>query len=214
MFVPYILPLWNIINSTKVFFIMARKKEFDENIILTKSMNLFWCKGYNATSAQDLVDGLGISRSSLYDTFGDKHNLFLLSLNEYRKKMAGGLIEMIENSTDAEKTIRQIFQVATSETIEDKLQKGCFLVNSTIELAATDKEIAKIVNENMQDIQDAFCRIIKKGQDAGQFNSNNSALSLSRFLFNAISGIRVASKSGADKKVYDDIVKVTLSVLK
>lgn len=193
---------------------MARTKEFDESTILTKAMNLFWCKGYNATSAQDLVDGLGISRSSLYDTFGDKHNLFLLSLKKYRKEMGGALIEMIENSTNAEKTVKQIIQFVTTETIEDKLQKGCFMVNSTIELAASDKEVAEIVNENMQDIEDAFYRIIKKGQETGQFNSNNSALSLARFLFNTISGIRVASRSKADKKVYDDIVKVVMSVLK
>jgi len=214
MIIPLIITFVEYLSIPQRVFIMARTKEFDENTILTKAMNLFWCKGYNATSAQDLVDGLGISRSSLYDTFGDKHNLFVLSLKEYRKQMAGGLIEMIENSTNAEKTIKQIFQVATTETLEDKLQKGCFMVNSTIELAASDREIAKIVNENMQDIENALCSIIKKGQDEGQFNSNYSALSLSRFLFNTISGIRVASKSGADKKVYDDIVKVTLSVLK
>jgi len=195
----------------KGFFIMARTKEFDENMILDKAMNLFWCKGYNATSAQDLVDELGISRSSLYDTFGDKRKLFIVALKEYRKKMAGTMIEMIEKSTDA---IKQIFLAATYEALEDKLKKGCFMVNSAIELVSTDNEVAEIVNGNMQDVENALCRLIKKGQDMGQFNTNNSALSLARFLFNTILGIRVASKSDKEKKVYDDIVKVALSVLR
>lgn len=77
-----------------------------------------------------------------------------------------------------------------------------------------DKEIAEIVNANAQDVEDALFRLIQKGQAAGQFSDNNSARSLARFVFNTISGLRIASKSGADKKVFDDIVRVTLSALK
>ena len=192
---------------------MARTKEFDEIDVLNKAVNLFWCKGFNGTSAQDLVDALGISRSSLYDTFGDKRNIFLKSLQLYRQNMAGKMIEFIDTSENIEKTLKDIFKIAATEAIEDKLSKGCFMVNSTIELAPHDKEVAEIVNQNMQDVEDALCRAIKKGQDAGVFSRSQTARALARFLFNNISGIRVASKSGSDKKVYDDIVKVALSVL-
>ncbi len=193
---------------------MARTKEFDEEAVLNKAMNLFWHKGYNGTSAQDLVEGLGISRSSLYDTFGDKRNLFIKALNQYKKQMSGGLIEMIDQSTDMEQTIKKIFQLATTESLQDKLSKGCFMVNSSVELAPHDKEIAGMIGSNTVEVEDALYRAIKKGQANGQFNTQFSARTLARFLFNNISGIRVAAKSGADKKVYDDIVKVILSVLK
>lgn len=59
---------------------MARTKTFDEVQVLEKAQAIFWCKGYNGTSMQDLVDGLGISRSSLYDTYTDKRELFLIAL--------------------------------------------------------------------------------------------------------------------------------------
>jgi TetR/AcrR family transcriptional regulator, transcriptional repressor for nem operon len=193
---------------------MARTKVFDEEIVLNKAVNLFWEKGYNGTSAQDLVDELGISRSSLYDTFGDKYQLFKNSLLQYRKNFAGAMIEMIEKSDDFEKTIKDIFQYVVTESLQQKFSKGCFIVNSTVELAPHNTEIAEIVNDNMQDIEDALFRLIKKGQDVGQFSKSHSARSLARFIFNAISGLRVASKSGADKKVFNDIVKVTLSALK
>jgi TetR/AcrR family transcriptional repressor of nem operon len=88
------------------------------------------------------------------------------------------------------------------------------MVNSTIEMAPHDAETAAIVNENMQHIEDELQRAIKKGQVAGQISKDQSPRALARFFFNMISGIRVAAKSGADKKVYDDIVKVTLSTLK
>ena len=87
------------------------------------------------------------------------------------------------------------------------------MVNSMIELAPHDKEVAEIVVQNMQDVEDALYRAVKKGQDVGVFSTNQTARSLARFLFNNISGIRVASKAGSEKKVYDDIVKVALSVL-
>jgi TetR/AcrR family transcriptional regulator, transcriptional repressor for nem operon len=193
---------------------MARTKVFNEEVVLNKAVDLFWEKGYNGTSAQELVDGLGISRSSLYDTYGDKFQLYKSSLLQYRKQFGGSMIAMIDSSTDFEKTLKEIFHYVVTESLQEKCSKGCFMINSTIELASHNQEIAKIVNDNMQDIEDALFRLIKKGQKAKQFSKSLSPRSLARFVFNTISGLRVASKSGADKKVFDDIVKVTLSALK
>lgn len=192
---------------------MARTKVFDEELVLNKAVNLFWRNGYNGTSAQDLVDELGISRSSLYDTYGDKYQLFKNALLQYRKAFSGAMIEMIDKSTDFEQTVKDIFQYVVSDSLQEQFSKGCFMVNSTIELAPHNAEIAEIVNDNMQDIEDALVRLVKKGQDAGYFAKRHSARSLARFIFNTISGLRVAAKSGAEKKVLDDIVKVTLSAL-
>lgn len=193
---------------------MSRTKEFDEADVLGKAVALFQSKGYNGTSAQDLVDTLCISRSSLYDTFGDKRTLFIKALKHYQLTASKSMIEMVNNSTNIEETIRIIFTTTIKEALEDKLSKGCFMVNTTIELAPHDKEIAEIVNQNMADVEQALCLAIKKGQNQGVFTKSKSALALARFLFNNISGLRVASKSGAEKKVYDDVVQVVLSALK
>jgi TetR/AcrR family transcriptional regulator, transcriptional repressor for nem operon len=193
---------------------MSRTKVFNENDVLEKAVQVFRCKGYNGTSAQDLVDELGISRSSLYDTYGDKRSLFVRALQHYRSTSSNGLIEMIKNSDNIEETIGQIFEIAVKEALEDKLYKGCFMVNTTIELAPHDKDIAAIISQNMVDIEQALCVAIKKGQDNGVLSKKQSAVSLARFVFNNISGLRVAAKLDADKKVYDDIIKVIMSVLK
>lgn len=193
---------------------MARTKEFDETSVLGKAVELFWCKGYNGTSAQDLVDTLGISRSSLYDTFGDKRTLFIKALQNYRTTAAKALIAMIDEATDIEKTVEDIFSMAVKESLEDKLLKGCFMVNTTIELAPHDPEVAQIVKQNMNDIENAFYKAIQKGQAKGVFATHQSARAFARFIFNNISGLRVAAKSNADKEVFEDIMRVTLSVLK
>lgn len=192
---------------------MSRVKEFNKNEVLNKAIILFWNKGYHNTSAQDLVDNLGISRSSIYDTFGNKHTLFIKALKEYRRQAAGALIEMLNNSTDVEKTIVAIFNSLINVSVHCQKPRGCFLVNSAIELAPHDTEVAEIISQNMMDIEDAFYKIIKRGQDEGRFSKKHTARSLARSFYNVILGIRVAARSEVNKKVYDDIVKVSLASL-
>lgn len=191
---------------------MARTKEFDEDEVLTKAICLFTSKGYNGTSAQDLVDQLGISRSSLYDTFGDKRGLFIRAINKYRNESTAEMIDFIERTGDVKKSIRYILQRALDESVDNKLN-GCLLVNSTIEMAPHDAEIAAISADNMRMVEDALYHAIRKGQQDGQVSQHHSARSLARFFFNTLSGIRVTVKAGGDKKIYDDIIKVAISTL-
>ncbi|MDR6968087.1 TetR/AcrR family transcriptional repressor of nem operon [Flavobacterium arsenatis] len=193
---------------------MARTKVFDENDVLDKAMNLFWQKGYNATSAQDLVDNLGISRSSLYDTYGDKHSLFVKALKQYRKERVDPVLQEADVVEDVEAYIRFFFESVQKEALSDNSSKGCFIINSVVELAPVDSEIAGIANSIMNDTEEALCKVIKKGQDTGVFTTKFSARSLARFVFNSLNGLRVTVKFDADKKMFDDIVNVCLSALR
>ncbi|MBT1701794.1 TetR/AcrR family transcriptional regulator [Fulvivirgaceae bacterium PWU20] len=193
---------------------MARAKVFDEQFILDKAMNLFWQKGYNGTSAQDLVDGLGISRSSMYDTFGDKHSLFVMALKQYQKERIDPVIKQAATVTDVEGYIRDIFEFVKGEALQEDRGKGCFFVNSAVELAPVDEEVADILNTIMYDFENAICSVIKKGQGLGIFTNQYAARSLARFIFNSLNGLRVTSKFDANKKMFDDIVNVCLYALK
>ena len=192
---------------------MARTKDFDENEVLTKAIQVFWHKGYNGTSMQDLVDGLGISRSSLYDTYTDKHTLFVKALESYQNSGSGKIQEIINNSGSAKATIIQLLEFVTNELLCDKQQKGCFMVNAEVEVAPHDTEINNLVCKNDQQMEDAFFLVIKKGQDNGEIKKNQDARALSRFIFNTVKGIRVTAKSTSDRAVFDDIIKLTVSAL-
>jgi TetR/AcrR family transcriptional regulator, transcriptional repressor for nem operon len=193
---------------------MAGKKVFDEIEVLDKAMNLFWQKGYNATSAQDLVDELGISRSSLYDTFGDKHSLFVKALLKYRKQWIDPAIKGANTITDAEAYIVDLFEFIKQETFDKNSTKGCFWVNAAIEMVPADSEVTSIAISIMKDTENAFYKAIKKGQEQGVFTSIHTARSLAKFILNAISGLRVNVKLDSDEKTFDDIMKICLSVLK
>src|SRR5437868_5714416 len=113
---------------------MARSKDFDEQEVLSKAVNLFWLKGYNGTSMQDLVDGLGISRSSLYDTYGDKHSLYLKALESYQYAGNDQMCHIINSAPNAKEAIRSLLQFIANNLT----QKGCFLVNAEVEVAPHD----------------------------------------------------------------------------
>jgi len=193
---------------------MARTKVFDEDVILDKAMHLFWKKGYNATSAQDLVDGLGISRSSLYDTYGDKHSLFVKALKQYRKERIDPVINGVGDAEDVETYIRTVFEAVKNDALSEHRSRGCLMVNSAVELAPVDNEVAAIANAIMQDTENAITKAIKKGQEQGLFSKTHSARSMARFIFNSLNGLRVTMKFDGSKKMFDDIVNVCLAALK
>ena len=192
---------------------MARTKDFDESEVLAKAIKLFWQKGYNGTSMQDLVDGLGISRSSIYDTFGDKHQLYLKALCTYRQNAIAIRDQILNASVPAKAAIRQLMNLTIDQMIRDKQHKGCFLVNSAVENAPHDKEINAIICQNDRELENAFSEVIKRGQTNGEIAGKQDPRALARFVFNNIVGIQVTAKSAADKAAFDDIVSLTMSVL-
>src|ERR1700759_509039 len=105
---------------------MARTKDFDEKEVLDKAIRLFWHKGYNGTSMQDLVDGLGISRSSLYDTYGDKHTLFIKALETYQCIGSGKICAIINSDGPVKDTMKKLLELITGELLVDQMHKGCF----------------------------------------------------------------------------------------
>jgi TetR/AcrR family transcriptional regulator, transcriptional repressor for nem operon len=192
---------------------MARTKDFDADEVLTKAVQLFWHKGYNGTSMQDLVDGLGISRSSLYDTYGDKHTLFLKALESYQASSSGAMCNVVSNNVSAKEAVRRLLEMATTELLIDKQHKGCFMVNAEVEVAPHDKEVSDLVCKNDQQVENAFYAAIKKGQDSGEITNRQDARALARFIFNTVKGIRVSAKSTTDKAFFEDIINLSLSVL-
>lgn len=192
---------------------MARTKDFDENEVLSKAIQLFWYKGYNGTSMQDLVDSLGISRSSLYDTYTDKHTLFVKALESYQHAGAAKIQEIINHDGPAKETVEKLLTFVTNELLGDKQQKGCFMLNAEVEVAPHDAEVNAMVCRNDQQLEEAFYQVIQKGKESGEIKNPQDARALARFLFNAVKGMRVTAKSTTDKAVFDDIIRLSVSVL-
>lgn len=192
---------------------MARTKDFDEAEVLNKAVNIFWLKGYNATSMQDLVDGLGISRSSLYDTYGDKHTLFMKALESYQCANSANFCGIMNGDRSTKEIIKELLEFVIVNLLNDKSQKGCFMVNAEVEVALHDKEVSEMIQKNDQQVEDAFYTVIKKGQESGEVSNQQDARALARFMFNTVKGIQVTAKSTNERAVFDDIINLAVSVL-
>ncbi|WP_159948262.1 TetR/AcrR family transcriptional regulator [Polaribacter septentrionalilitoris] len=192
---------------------MPRVKTFNEKEVLSKAMNLFWKQGYAATSVQDLVNHLGINRASLYDTFGDKEQLFRKSFELYRKTNIEGLRQFLGNHDNIIDGFTKLFNNAIEEALADKDRKGCFVVNTTTELVPNDKNIIQILERNKQDFETIFYEYLKKGKEDGQLKTTQNLKSVASLFYTLYNGIRVVSKVSTDKKKLIDSVHVVLSLL-
>ncbi|RAP74504.1 TetR/AcrR family transcriptional regulator [Paenibacillus montanisoli] len=190
---------------------MARSKEFDEDAVLLKAMRLFWEQGYEKTSMANLVEHMGVHKRSLYDTFGDKHSLYIKALQRYSKMMEDKRIP-VDNLSAAE-AIRLLLETAL-RPMNEATPKGCLLVNTAVELALNDPECKEWVNQRMTGTEQFICELIKKGQHSGELDKTLDAEQLSRYFNNAFIGLRVMVKTTDDKERLRSIIETTMSVLK
>ncbi len=192
---------------------MPRIKAFDENEILEKAMQLFWKKGFYATSMQDLVSQLGINRASIYDTYGDKMQLFLKAFAHYRKTSLSGLKTFLYSQSSVKEGFKKLFLLIAQEAEFDKDHKGCFVVNTTTELAAHDDVIKSIVNENQKMFVNLFFDHLKTGVENGEISKDKDIKSLALFLFTLNNGMKVLNRTNTAKKDLEQMVVSALSVL-
>ncbi|WP_340029523.1 TetR/AcrR family transcriptional regulator [Paenibacillus sp. FSL H7-0940] len=190
---------------------MARSKEFEVNEVLDKAMKIFWEQGYEKTSMSDLVEHMGIHRRSIYDTFDDKHTLFLKAMDRYSGKISATLLAEIKASKTAVEALHKIFDVMISEA--EDTPSGCLIVNSAVELGARDQEVDNRSLESFNEAERMFEQIIQWGQREGEFSSDHDAKEMAEYLHNISVGIRAMARTSTDKEKLNRIINVTMKLL-
>lgn len=123
---------------------MARTKEFDPEEALDRALDIFWRRGYEGTSLRDLLEGMDISRQSLYDTFGDKRSLFLKVLARYETLAMEGMIQLLEGKGTLT-AVRGFAEYFLAEIILDADRGSCLMASTAIEVGRADPEIQTVV---------------------------------------------------------------------
>ncbi|MDQ0887872.1 TetR/AcrR family transcriptional repressor of nem operon [Paenibacillus sp. V4I9] len=190
---------------------MPRVKEFDEDEVLTKAMHLFWAQGYEKTSINDLVENMGIHRRSLYDTFGDKHQLFLKVIDRYCKTLLGHFDSGVTRAKSAKEALRFLFDYMVEGNEEKPL--GCLLVNMAVELAPWDPEVDVMAEESFDRTEQLIAGLIRKGQENGEFATTHDASELAANIHNTMVGLRVLARTSADKEKLYRIADFTMAML-
>jgi len=192
---------------------MARHKEFNRDEALRKAMEVFWSHGYEAASINTLVKQMGINRQSLYDTFGDKHTLYLQAIDLYRKVEGRKMFELLERPGQVKKTLRRLFQSVVEESLSDQARRGCFIGNAMSELAGRCPETAAKACGEMAAVEEALYRTLSRGRKNGEIKKGKDLRAVARFLYSSLQGLQLMGKATQDRKTLEDVVKVTLSAL-
>lgn len=192
---------------------MSRNKEFDEKLVLSKAMELFWKQGYEKTSMQNLVDYMGIHRRSIYDTFGDKRSLFLASLTYYETFVSELFTGIMNNSATVKEAVREIFHYVIESAELDLYPQGCLSVNTAAELSLLDDEIKHRVTKMFKDTEIMFEKMLETGREKGELNEGLNTQVTAQFLHNNLVGLRVMVKTNYSKEKLESSLDLILKAL-
>jgi TetR/AcrR family transcriptional repressor of nem operon len=185
---------------------MPWEKQFDVDEVLDKAMQAFWNRGYEATSMQDLVARTGINRGSLYATYRDKHALFLGALRRYAETIHLKRLADLESRYGPREAIRQSFLAFMSQTSEKGGNRGCFLTNTALELAAHDPDAGRIVAQAQKQTEAWFARMIRKGKAEGEVAPHVKPVEAAGALLASLIGLSVLARSRPERTLLRSIV--------
>ena len=146
---------------------MPWEKKFDTDDVLDKAMHAFWARGYEATSIQDLIDCMGINRGSIYASFKDKRNLFLLALEHYEANYRGASLKEFRQNCSPREAIIGLIENAAETALSDEQRFGCMLVNTATEMAPHDDGIAAAVSDGFEVRRGIHCAILSETWTGG-----------------------------------------------
>jgi TetR/AcrR family transcriptional regulator, transcriptional repressor for nem operon len=192
---------------------MSRPREFDEVTALEAAIECFWQRGYKATSVRDLADRMGISAPSLYNAYGDKHALFVQALERYLDHSTRARIKRLEDSLPPKQAVRRFIAEIIERSVNDGERRGCFLINSALEVAPHDKELGALIADRLAEIEAFFYRSIKAAQAEGEVPRGRAAKDVARLLLGVLLGIRVLARSKPERALLEGVARPALALL-
>ena len=186
---------------------MPRPREFEPEQVLDTAMREFWARGYRATSVDDLVRATGVKPGSLYGAFpGGKHALLMGSLDRYSKLVVPQKLGELEDPGASLAEVRAYFDGLVSDLLSPEGRQGCLLVNSAIENAAADPEVAAVVRGHHARLENCFTTALRTAQRRGEIGAAVDPVARAKGLVAASQGLMVIGKANPDEEVLRAIV--------
>lgn len=190
---------------------MARSKEFDPERALAKAMQVFWRVGYENTSIEVLMREMGIARQSLYDTFGDKRDLYLKTLAHYRDQTNGEMERMLEKTPSVKDGFAKLLYGLAGETPEQH-ERGCLLLSANLQRDPSDAVLTDFLRDNQARVEAIFVKALRRAQKQGELSRTQDPAVLGRFFVVTIQGMRAMARLKSDQKALEQVARVALKV--
>ncbi|MFL6245362.1 MAG: TetR/AcrR family transcriptional regulator [Thermoanaerobaculia bacterium] len=192
---------------------MARPREFDEETALRKAMDTFWTKGFEATSVSDLTEAMGIGRSSLYASFGDKDAVFARAVDLYMREVAAERVRILRTATSARQGLRDFFAHHIRVALDPRTPAGCMVVNTALEIDGVAQETAERLTSRSKIVDQAMRELLERAQSSGEIDRSADARALALMLVAVSYGIHVMARMHRDRKTLQMIADGALAAL-
>ncbi len=190
---------------------MPRPPGFQRSDVLQKATDVFWQRGYGATSINDLVAATGLQPGSIYAAFGSKKKMFLEVLDEYNAYFLGNARNTMQGETSSLAAIRAFFDAMVADTLKKDGVRGCLMVNALLEMSQHDPDLAERLCQHSEKLRQMLVAALGKAREDGEIPSGSDPESLSIFLVNNVWGMRVMCKNSPSRaslqSVVDSIMK-------
>ncbi|MDO5971069.1 TetR/AcrR family transcriptional regulator [Flavivirga aquimarina] len=192
---------------------MPKVETFDKELVLKKATYVFHNKGFNATSMQDLVDATALNRSSIYNSFGSKLDLFLECLKSYENIYTIKICETLHKADNSLHAIELLFEFYINEIINDKDGKGCLVVNCASEMANQEQSLTNFLCSNQDSFIELLEGLVLKGQEESTINLKRTSKEYAFYLLSSIRGLRTTGILISNKKDLQTIAKTIIQTL-
>lgn len=195
------------------FTAMARPKEFDRDAALEGALQVFWTKGYEGASTDDLLKGMKIGRQSMYDTFGDKQALFLESLRCYHKLDNKNFFDHLGDNPSPLNVLHGFLAIFTRRSDEENA-RGCMGINATTAFGRNNPEVTQLARNTATSVEDMLAQLVAAAKDAGEIADTVDTSTTASFLYAALQGLTVRAQAGASRDELAGVADFTIEALK
>ena len=192
---------------------MARHKGFVPDDVIDKSIDVFLAKGYEATSVKDIVETTNVHPGSLYNAFGSKKEIFKKALERFVQVSRFNVTLAEAETAPPRATIERLFHDLIDSTGQRGAVGKCLVTNAVMELGGVDDEVTAWLEALFQTSEKLLCRLIERGQAAGEIASPRPARELARFLAGTVQGMQMMSRLGSAREELRAVSRIALSVL-
>ncbi|EWH02491.1 TetR/AcrR family transcriptional regulator [Halomonas sp. BC04] len=192
----------------------GRPIAFSPDEAASAAMQVFWARGYDSASTRDLLEAMNISRSSLYQAFGNKEQLFLEALRRYRGSLIGRLRRRLAGSPSAMHFLQELFGQTALEAGSERAALGCLIFNSACELGQRDDNAGTEARRSVQAITALFHEAVMRAQAEGDIATDRDSQALATYLTLGMAGLRTLLKSGTDPTQAGAAAKLLLDTLR
>jgi TetR/AcrR family transcriptional regulator, transcriptional repressor for nem operon len=192
---------------------MPKVKQFNKDKVLEAAASIFHQKGYNGTSIDEILKATGLSRSSLYDSFKDKHSLYLQALEFYKAKENQAYDTVDQKKLNGLQKVEFLFKEVVNHLITHPDGNGCLMVNAAAEMSKQCDKTSQVICNNKEHVQELLSGWLIEAEKDHLIKLSKPAKTYGPFLFNALCGLKVLSQSGASRSELNNVVKVTLDAL-